>query len=44
MVSLGVIGFDELIVVDEVTGFGELAICSGAILSGDLVVGGMILL
>ena len=44
MVSLGVIGFDGLIVVDEVTGFGELAICSGAILSGDLVVGGMILL
>ena len=44
MVSLGAIGFDGLIVVDEVTGFGELAVCGGAILSGDLMVGGMILL
>ena len=43
LVWLGVIDFDGLIVVDEVTGFSELAVCGGAILSGDLVVGGMIL-
>ena len=43
MVSLGAIGFDGLIIVDEVTGFGELAVCGDAILSGDLVVCGMIL-
>ena len=43
LVLLGVIGFDGLIVVNEVTGFGELAVCSGAILSGDLVLGGVIL-
>ena len=43
LVSLDAIGFDGLIIVDEVTGFGELTICGGAILSGNLVVGGMIL-
>ena len=42
--SLGTIDFDGLTVVDEVTGFGEFAVCAGAILSGNLVVGGMILL
>ena len=43
LASLGAIGFDGLIVVDEVTGLGDLTVCSGAILSGDLMVGGMIL-
>ena len=38
-VQLGAIGFDGLIVVDEVTSFGEL----GATLSDNLVLGGMIL-
>ena len=43
MVSLGAMGFDGLIVIDEVTGFGELAVWGGAVLSNDLVVGGMML-
>ena len=43
MVLLGAVGFDGLIVVDEVTGFGKLAVCGGTILSGNLVVGSMIL-
>ena len=43
MVPLGTIGFDGLIVVDEVAGFGELTVCRGATLSGNLVVLGMIL-
>ena len=43
MVSLGAISFDELVVADEVTGFGELALSGSAILSGNLMVRGMIL-
>ena len=43
MLPLGAIGFDGLIAVDEVTDFGELAVCSGATLSGNLAVAGVIL-
>ena len=43
LVPLGAIGFDGLIVVNEVTGFGELAVCGGATFSGNLVVVSMIL-
>ena len=43
LILLGAIGFHGLIVVDEVTGSGELAVCGGARLSGNLVVVGTIL-
>ena len=43
LVPLGVIGFDGLLVVNEVAGFGRLAVCSGVTLFGNLVVVGMIL-
>ena len=43
MVLLGAIGFNGLIVVDEVMGFSKLAVCSGVILFSDLVMGGMVL-
>ena len=43
LVPLGAIGFNGLIVNNEVTGFGELAVCSVATLSGNLAVVGMIL-
>ena len=43
LLPLGAIGFDGLIAVDEVTDFGELAVCSGATLSGNLAVAGVIL-
>ena len=42
-VSLGAIVFDGSIFVDEVMGFGELAVCDGATLSRNMVVVGMIL-
>ena len=43
LIPLGAIGFDGLMVVDEVMSFGELTVCGGVTLSGDLVVVGMIL-
>ena len=42
LVPLGAIGFDGLMVVDEVMDFGELAVCGGATLFGNLVVIGML--
>ena len=44
LVLFGAIGFNGLMVVDEVTGFHELTVCCGATLSSNLLVGGMILL
>ena len=35
LVPLGAIGFDGLIVVNEVTGISKLAVCSGAIPSSN---------
>ena len=43
MVRLGVIGFKRLMVVNEVTGFDKLVICSGATPSGNSVEAGLIL-
>ena len=42
MAPLDATDFDGLIVVNKVTGFGKLAVCGGATLSGNLVVFGMI--
>ena len=39
---LGAIGFDGLMVVDEVTRFGELSVCCGATFSDNLVVVGIL--
>ena len=44
LVSLGAMGFNGLIVVNEVMGFGKLTVYGGVILSGDLVVGGTVFL
>ena len=42
-ISLGEVGFDGLMVANEVAGFGELVVSSGATLSGDLAVVDIIL-
>ena len=44
LVSLGAMGFNGVIVVNEVMGFGKLTVYGGVILSGDLVVGGTVFL
>ena len=38
LVPLGETGFDESMLANDVTGFGELVVCSGATLSGNFVV------
>ena len=43
LVRLGVIGFKWLMVVNEVTGFDKLVVCSGATPSGNSVEAGLIL-
>ena len=37
LVPLGETGFDESMLANDVTGFGELVVCSGATLSGNFV-------
>ena len=37
LVPLGEKGFDESMLANDVTGFGELVVCSGATLSGNFV-------
>ena len=43
LIRLGVIGFKWLMVVNEVTGFDKLVVCSGATPSGNSVEAGLIL-
>ena len=38
LVPLGATDFDELMVTNDVTGFSELVVCSGATLSGKFAV------